>query len=96
VKEQPQGLNTIIYPEGKQIPYTISKKILLARSFITRPKLLILKDPLDQFAKEEEHRIMKFLTDPTQPWGLIVISHNPGWSSECSQLLSLEKGRIIN
>jgi ABC-type bacteriocin/lantibiotic exporter with double-glycine peptidase domain len=96
VKEQPHGLNTMIYPEGKQIPYTVSKKILLARSIITRPKLLILKDPLDQFEKEEEHRIMKFLTDINQPWGLIVISHNPVWSNQCSQVLKLEKGRIIN
>jgi ABC-type bacteriocin/lantibiotic exporter with double-glycine peptidase domain len=96
VKEQPNGLNTVIYPEGKQIPYTITKKILLARSIVTRPKLLILKDPLDHFGKDEEKRIMSFLTDPKHNWGLIVISHNPGWSNLCKQSLRLEKGRIIN
>ncbi|MBT8276771.1 MAG: ATP-binding cassette domain-containing protein [Bacteroidia bacterium] len=96
VKEQPKGLNTIIYPEGKQIPYTVTKKILLARSIVTKPRLLILKDPLDQFEKEEEIRIMSFLTDSKQSWGLIVISHNPGWKNQCSQSLRLEKGRIIN
>ena len=29
VKEQPQGLNTILYPEGKQIPFTVGKKLVL-------------------------------------------------------------------
>jgi ABC-type bacteriocin/lantibiotic exporter with double-glycine peptidase domain len=96
VKEQPKGLQTMIYPEGKQIPYTITKKILLARGIVTRPKLLILKDPLDQFEKDEENRIMAFLTDPKQPWGLIVISNNPGWSNRCSRILRLDKGTIIN
>lgn len=96
VKQLPDGLDSVIYPEGKHIPYTVSKKILLARSIVTRPKLLILKDPLDQFEKEEEKRIMKFLTDPKQPWGLMVVSHNPGWITECSETLRLHNGTIVN
>ena len=49
VKKQPKGLNTIIYPEGKQISNTVAKKIVLARSVVHKPKLLLLKDPLNQF-----------------------------------------------
>lgn len=94
VKSQPKGLNTIIYPEGKQIPYTVTKKILLARSIVTRPKLLILKDPLDQFEQTEEERIMAFLTDPKQPWGLVVVSYNPVWKTCCNSVLHLENGTI--
>ena len=30
LKEQPDGLDTIINPEGKQMSYTIAKKIILA------------------------------------------------------------------
>ena len=53
VKEQPQGLQTVLYPEGRQIPSTVAQKIVLARSIVRKPKLLILKDPLDHFADDE-------------------------------------------
>jgi len=95
IKEQPDGLNTIIYPEGKQMPHAIIKKILLARSIVTKPKVLVLKDPLDQFEKEEAQRIMNFLTDPRQPWGLVVVSYNPEWKKQCNSVIKLEKGSLV-
>ena len=96
VKEQPDGLNTIIYPEGKQMSYTISKKIVLARSIVGKPKLLLLKNPLDQFEEAETNRIIDFLTDPSSPWALIVISNNEEWKRGCSRVITMENGQIIN
>jgi len=94
IKKQPRGLQTVIYPEGKQMPYTVSKKIVLARSIVHKPKLLILKNPLDQFDKEEMERIISFLTHPDNPWALIVVSNHPGWTKRCSQIITLENGKI--
>ena len=94
VKEQPMGLKTILYPEGKQIPYTISKKIVLARSIVRRPKLLILKDPLDQFNREEAEDIINFLTDATNGWALIVVSENTKWTKRCGRIITMENGRL--
>ena len=96
VQEQPKGIKTMLYPEGLQIPYTIGKKIVLARSIIHKPRLLILKDPLDQLDKEESRRIMKFLTNPDNGWSLIVVSTNPDWAECCGQILQMEEGRIVN
>lgn len=96
VKKQALGIRTIIYPEGKGMPHTISKKILLARSILRKPKLLILKDPLDQMDEEEANRIMHFLTDPSNPWALLIASHNMDWKKHCAKVIKLEKGRIIN
>ncbi|RRQ50344.1 ATP-binding cassette domain-containing protein [Maribacter algicola] len=96
VKEQPNGIQTIIYPEGKQIPYTISKRIVLARSIVIKPKLLVLKDPLDQIGKEEAEKIIQFLTDPTNGWALLVVSENDLWSKYCNGVVTLEKGKVVN
>jgi len=96
VQEQPKGIRTMLYPEGRQIPYTIAKKIVLARSIIHKPRLLILKDPLDQLDKEEARRIMKFLTNPDNGWSLIVVSTNPDWAECCGQIFQMEDGRIVN
>ena len=96
VKEQPQGLKTMLYPEGKQIPYTISKKIVLARSIVRKPKLLVLKDPLDQFDKNEALRIIDFLNNPDNGWALLVVSENMLWADRCTRIITMEKGKIIN
>lgn len=96
VKEQPQGLKTMLYPEGKQIPFTVSKKIVLARSIVRKPKLLILKDPLDQFKREEAQSIMKFLSDPENGWALLVVSANLEWADRCTRFVTMENGKIIN
>ncbi len=94
VKEQPQGLRTIIYPEGMQLPSTISKKIVLARSIVRKPKLLILKDPLDHFEAKEANEIMSFLTAPDRPWALVVVSQNSCWKGKCGRLITVENGKI--
>ena len=58
LKLQPQGLNTVLYPEGKKMSYTITKKLVLARAIVKQPKILILEDALDQFNTEETNRII--------------------------------------
>jgi ABC-type bacteriocin/lantibiotic exporter with double-glycine peptidase domain len=94
VKEMEDGLDTVIYPEGKQISYTVAKKIVLARSLVKKPKLLVLRDPLDQFDEDETTRIMDFLTDPAQPWSLVVVSDDKNWVKKCGRILTIENGKI--
>ena len=94
LKEQPQGLNTVLYPEGRQMSYTIAKKIILARSIIKQPKVLILEDPLDQFNLDETVNIINYLTDVQRPWALIVVSSKKSWRTKCNQIITLEKGEI--
>ena len=95
VKEQPLGLKTILYPEGKQIPYTVAKKLVLARSILRSPKLLLLKDPLDHFNPEEADEVMQFLTDPANGWAFVVVSDNEKWASRCGRVIELKEGKII-
>ena len=94
LKEQVNGLETVLYPEGKQMSYTIAKKIILARAIIKQPKVMILEDPLDQFNLDETKSIIKYLTSPERPWALIVVSSKKSWRTECSQIVTLEKGEI--
>ncbi len=96
VKEQPLGLNTVLYPEGKQISFTTAKKIVLARSIVRKPKLLILNEPLDQFDDEEANGIMEFLTLPEHQWALVIVSQNPKWENRCKRILNLDKGKLIS
>jgi ABC-type bacteriocin/lantibiotic exporter with double-glycine peptidase domain len=94
LKEQKNGLETVIYPEGKQISFTVAKKIVLARAIIKQPKIMILEDPLDQFNLKESADIIAYLTNPERPWSLIVVSSNNSWESMCTKTITLEKGII--
>lgn len=94
VKEQPNGLQTILNPEGKQMSYSIAKKMVLARAIIKQPKVLILEDPLDQFNKKETDTIIEYLTQEEHPWSLIVVSSNKNWQRSCTQVVTLEHGKI--
>ncbi|WP_298781759.1 peptidase domain-containing ABC transporter [uncultured Polaribacter sp.] len=94
LKEQPKGLSTIINPEGKQISFTIAKKIILARAIIKQPKIMILEDPLDQFNLEETVKIISYLTDEKRPWALIVVSSKKSWKNQCNSIITLDKGEI--
>ena len=96
IKEQENGLQTILHPEGRQMSYTTSKKIILARAIVGKPKVLILEDPLDQFSIIESSKIINFLTDKDNPWSLIVVSKNSEWKTSCNQVIELDKGNIKN
>jgi ABC-type transport system involved in cytochrome bd biosynthesis fused ATPase/permease subunit len=96
LKVQPKGLNTKLYPEGKRISYTVSKKIILARAIVKKPKLLILEDALDQFNIQETNTIIDFLTDKSNAWGVIVISNNKYWTQKCTEIKTLSNGKITN
>lgn len=95
LKETELGLNTVIYPEGRQIPFTVTKKIMLARAILKKPNMMILEEPLEHFETQETKRIIKYLTDSEHPWSLVVVSFNPEWSNSCTQILNLSKGQIF-
>ncbi len=95
VKLQPKGLNTIIHPEGMQIPYSVSRKIILARSIVRKPSLLILNDPLDQLDPEEENKILEFIFSKDNPWAVIVSSKDDKWEKYCNRILNIEQGKLL-
>ena len=94
LKELLRGLNTVLYPEGKQMSNTIAKKIVLARAILKKPKLLILEDALDQFSEEETKSIIDFLSRPSNTWALVVVSSNPYWETYCKEVINLKRGTI--
>ncbi|MDX1461815.1 MAG: ATP-binding cassette domain-containing protein, partial [Marinirhabdus sp.] len=94
VKEQPNGINTVLYSDGSKLPFTIARRIILARAIINTPQLLLLKDPLEHCDVEDAEKIISYLCHPNRPWALVVASRNPLWKKYASQRITLEKGTI--
>ena len=96
IKQQPNGINTILHSEGLQIPFTVSKRIILARAIIHRPKLLLLKDPLEHFELAEARQIINYLTAKERPWALVISSRNNQWKNHCNQSIEILDGKITS
>ncbi len=95
IKTLPNGLDTIIFPQGRQLSSSDAKKILLARSIIRKPKVLFYEDPTDTMDEKVANDIIDFLTAPENKWTVIVSSNNPYWKTKCSRNIIMEKGQII-
>jgi ABC-type bacteriocin/lantibiotic exporter with double-glycine peptidase domain len=96
IKEQSNGLNTVLYPDGQQMSYSLAKKIVLARAILKDPKVLILEDALDRFNESETNSIIEYLTHKDRPWALVVVSSSDAWLNKCTEVITLEKGRVKN
>lgn len=95
IKSLPKGLDTKIFPEGKQLSSSNAQKILLARCIASRPKILFLEDALDKMDDTVAHDIIDFVTDPQNPWTLIVCSKKQYWKEKCNRNITMQGGKII-
>lgn len=94
VKTLPKGLETRIFPEGKQLSSSDTEKVLLARSIIHKPKILFYEDPTDMMDIKIANEIIDFLTSEKNNWTIIVSSKNPYWKTKCSRIITMENGTI--
>ena len=95
IKTLPEGLETKIFPDGRQLSSSNAQKILLARSIVNKPKILFYEDPLDKMDEEASKEIIDFLTNSSNQWTIIVSSKNNYWEQKCSRKITLQSGKII-
>ncbi|MEL1245019.1 ATP-binding cassette domain-containing protein [Flavobacterium sp. DGU11] len=96
IKSLPDGLDTKIYPEGRQLSSSNAQKILLARSIVHRPSILFYEDPTDRMDKDAAEAIIKFIFSGKNPWTVVVSSANIHWESRATRQIIMENGKIVN
>ncbi|HJR99313.1 MAG TPA: ATP-binding cassette domain-containing protein [Flavobacterium sp.] len=96
IKSFPKGLETIIFPEAKQLSSSNVKKILLARSIIHKPKILFYEDPTDMMDENVAKEIIDFLTLKEHNWTIVVSSKNPYWKTKSDRIITMEDGKIVS
>jgi ABC-type bacteriocin/lantibiotic exporter with double-glycine peptidase domain len=95
IKTLPEGLETHITTDGRQLSYTMSRKLVIARALIIKPKVLILKDPLDEFDDHEIDKITRYIFDEKHNWTVMVASKNQIWSKYCNRIIKLDNGKLV-
>ncbi|TDE01877.1 peptidase domain-containing ABC transporter [Flavobacterium sandaracinum] len=94
IKSLPKGLETHIFPEGKQLSSSNAQKVLLARSILHNPKVLFYEDPTDKMDDKVANQIIDFITSEKHKWTIIVSSKNPYWKTKCSRRITMQNGAI--
>ena len=94
IKSLPKGLETRIFPEGKQLSSSNAQKMLLARSIIHKPKILFYEDPTDDMDEGVANEIIDFITSEKNKWTIIVSSKNPYWKTKCNRSITMQNGAI--
>lgn len=91
IKTLPKGLDTHLFPQGKQINSSVIQKIILARCIINDPQVLFLEEPVDKSDKNTAKEIIDFLTSSENKWTLVVIAKDPYWEQKCDRTVLLNK-----
>ena len=94
IKSLPNGYDTVLDPQGKKLPRSISQKLILARSIADRPKLLLLEDILEHIEDFEKKSIIDFLMEKDNPWTMISVSSDPYFVSAAERVLTISDGVI--
>ncbi len=96
ITQLPYGYDTMLQPEGKQLPKSAAQKILLARSIADKPRLLLLRDALQHIDTKDGKEIMDFLTKPEHPWTLVTVSSDLRFAKCCSKIIVMDKGKVVS
>jgi ABC-type bacteriocin/lantibiotic exporter with double-glycine peptidase domain len=86
------GLNTLLFPEGVKIPRSLAKKIILARSIVSNPKLLLMELETDFMTAKEEKVFFDYLL--SKPWTVIAVSYGPDYLGRCDRMVFLDSGSV--
>lgn len=94
IKQLPNGYETILNPLGVKISASIQYKIILARSIVHRPRLLLIEDIFGKLPVKDRLPILEFLTSKSSPWTLIVVSSETEYQKLFDKTVVISNGLI--
>lgn len=95
IQSQPEGLDLHIDSTGKKLSRNIVSKMLLVRSLLTVPRLLLLEDCWQSLELDEQNKIIERLTSKDKNYTMIAVTNDPKFASRCDKILLLNEGEMI-
>lgn len=98
INSLPYGYDTKVLPQGRQFSKSTIAKILIARSIVDRPRLLLLENSFSVFGEEDRKNILQFLLDSKNDWTVLLTSSQPITQLKDMEYreVVLDKGEIID
>ena len=92
-KSLSKGFDTHLEPTGKQLSSSSVQKLLIARSLLNQPALLLLDEPMKLIAADDKQYLKNYLfglKDVT----IIFTTNDPALIAKCDMVIHLDNGQI--
>lgn len=94
VNSLPEGFNTPLVADDRRISDSTVRKIVLARSIICEPRLLLMDDFLLNVHPGQLNTLLGYLTNTQHTYTLLAVSNNVVVAEACDRVMILEDGRV--
>jgi ATP-binding cassette subfamily B protein len=91
----PDGFDTVVGERGVQLSGGQKQRIALAAAFVSKPKILVLDDPLSAVDARTERGILDAIERQSAMRSVVLITHRVAAASLCDRILVLDQGRIV-
>ncbi len=95
VQEMSEGYNTVLLPEGRHLPESAVHKILLTRSLVGKPRLILLEEPFEALNVPDRKQLLNFLLDPAHAWTVVVSTTDPDLAQKFNRVLVLHESNLF-
>ncbi|GAB4256504.1 MAG: ABC transporter ATP-binding protein [Methylomicrobium sp.] len=89
IKQLPDGLYTMLNATGSPLSASQTRKLLLARAIIGKPRVLIVDELLDEWQDFAESSARDVLFGDDAPWTLIVLTGSKAIAQLCQRTIEL-------
>jgi len=86
------GFDTQLSTNGRKLPATVVRKILLVRALINKPALLLLEEPWHGLETQYQQQIKSLLLD-MKDTTLFIISNEQGFAQACHKTIHMKNNK---
>ena len=96
IKELPNGIETIVGPNGKRLSGGQSQRLAMARALYQERDLMILDEATNALDEETEKKILENILNLRKNKTIIIISHKQSVLDRCDQIIEFKYNEILN
>lgn len=91
----PNGLGTMLGEHGHELSMGERQRVLLARAFVTNPRILILDEATANLDFKTEAAVKQTLRQLTRGRTTLIIAHRQSMLTEVDRVVALRDGQVI-
>ncbi len=94
VSDLPDGVHTLIGEEGMSLSGGQRQRLSLARAIATRPRILLLDDPLSALDVKTEEAVVGMLSEHLNQTTVVITAHRPSTVALADRVALMQDGAI--
>ena len=87
------GFDTQLNTNGRKLPATVIRKILLVRALINKPVLLLLEEPWHGLEAQYQQQIKTLLLHQMKNTTMFIISNDAAFAAACSKIIHMKNNK---